>query len=339
MAIPVRLSCILFAASFLFQCRPTSHYVHKQHIKSMKKTISPEFLKKGDTLMIVAPASVLKSTDGIAGGVELAKKWGLEVVVGEHVFDSLGHFAGSDADRLSDMQIALDVPSVKAVWMARGGYGTNRIIDKINFSKFLKRPKWIIGFSDITVLHNHIHNLGIQTIHANMATGMDSLLRDESAVESLRKALFGETLRYEIPPSGKNRLGQATGELVGGNLSILASLLGTPSDIDTRGKILFIEEVGEALYRIDRMIVSLKRNGYFEHINGLIIGDFSNITPNEPEFGKSLEDIILEAVGNRGIPVLFNFPAGHLPKNNALILGDKISLEVNQDGAVVDFKN
>lgn len=338
MAIPIRLSCIFFAASFLFQCSPVLHYEQQKHIKSMKKIIPPEFLKKGDTLMIVAPASAMKSTDGITGGVELAQKWGLEVVVGEHVFDSLGHFAGSDANRLSDMQIALDIPSVKAVWMARGGYGTNRIIDRINFSKFLKKPKWIIGFSDITVLHNHMHNLGIQTIHANMATGMDSL-RDESAVESLRKALFGEPLHYEIPPSEKNRLGKATGELVGGNLSILASLLGTPSDIDTRGKILFIEEVGEALYRIDRMIVSLKRNGYFEHINGLIVGDFSNITPNEPEFGKSLEDLILEAVGNRGIPVLFNFPAGHLPKNNALILGGKISLEVNQEGAVVDFQN
>lgn len=304
----------------------------------MKKMIVPEYLKIGDTIMIVAPASVLKSTDAIAGGVELAQNWGLEVIVGKHVFDSLGHFAGSDLDRLSDVQAALDNPAVKAIWMARGGYGTNRIVDQINFSKFLKTPKWVIGFSDLTVLHNHIHNLDIQTIHANMATGMDSL-RDESAVESLRKALFGVPLRYEISPSGKNRLGKASGELVGGNLSILASLLGTPSDIDTRGKILFIEDVGEALYRIDRMIISLKRNGYFEHINGLIVGDFSNITPNEPEFGKSLEDIILEAVGDRDIPVLFNFPAGHLPKNNALIFGDKISLEVNQEGAIVNFKN
>lgn len=304
----------------------------------MKKTISPAFLKPGDSIMIVAPASVLKSADAIAGGVELARNWGLEVIVGTHVFDSLGHFAGSDADRLSDLQSGLDDPSIKAIWMARGGYGTNRIVDKINFSKFLKNPKWIIGFSDITVLHNHIHNLGIQTIHANMATGMDSL-RDESAVESLRKSLFGEELQYEIPTSDKNRFGKANGALVGGNLSILASLLGTPSDVDMQGKILFIEDVGEALYRIDRMMISLKRNGYFDHINGLIVGDFSNIVANDPEFGKTLEDIVLEAVGGRNIPVLFNFPAGHLPKNNALIFGKKISLEINQKGGVVNFKN
>jgi muramoyltetrapeptide carboxypeptidase len=338
MAIPIRLICILFVASFLFQCSSTPHYAHQKHFKSMKKIIAPEFLKKGDTLMIVAPASVLKSTDGIAGGVELAKDWGLEVIVGTHVFDSLGHFAGSDANRLSDLQTAFDNPSVKAIWMARGGYGTNRIVDEIDFSKFLKKPKWVIGFSDITVLHNHIHNLSVQTIHANMATGMDSL-RDASAVESLRKAIFGEPLRYEIAPSEKNRFGKANGELVGGNLSILASLLGTPSDVDMQGKILFIEDVGEALYRIDRMMISLKRNGYFKHINGLIVGDFSNIVANEPEFGKTLEDIVLEAVDGRNIPILFNFPAGHLPKNNALILGKKISLEVNQKGGVVNFQN
>ena len=304
----------------------------------MKNINAPEFVKKGDTLMIVAPASVLKSADAIAGGVELAQNWGLEVVVGKHVFDSLGHFAGPDDARLSDLQLALDNPAVKAIWTARGGYGTNRIVDQINFSKFLKNPKWVIGFSDITVLHNHIHNLGVQTIHANMATGMDDL-RDELAVESLRKAIFGERLHYEIATTEKNRVGKAGGVLVGGNLSILASVLGTPSNIDTHGKILFIEDVGEALYRIDRMIISLKRNGYFEHISGLIVGDFSNITPNEPEFGKSLEDIILEAVGERDIPILFNFPAGHLPKNNALILGKKISLDVSQKGGVVNFQN
>ncbi len=304
----------------------------------MKKIIASSFLKSGDTIMIVAPASVLKSSDAIAGGVELARNWGLKVIVGTHVFDSLGHFAGSDADRLSDLQSGLDNPSVKAIWMARGGYGTNRIVDKINFSKFLKDPKWVIGFSDVTVLHNHIYNLGIQTIHANMATGMDSL-RDESAVESLRKALFGEELHYEIATSKKNRFGKASGALVGGNLSILASLLGTPSDIDTQGRILFIEDVGEALYRIDRMMISLKRNGYFNHINGLIVGDFSNIVANEPSFGKTLEEIVLEAVGDRNIPVLFNFPAGHLPKNNALIFGKKISLEVNEEGGIVKFQN
>mgnify|MGYP006419741001 FL=1 len=326
---------VLFLISFL-----SFGQTRNDSISKPMKLVQPKYLKAGDSIAIVASAGILiKRKEIIDEAKKLAESWGLKVFIGDHVFNQNNHFAGTDEERASDFQKALDNPSIKAIWCARGGYGSARILDKLEYTKFKAKPKWIVGYSDITAFHSHIHNLGIQTIHAMMGT---SLLFDpeetKQSIETFRKALFGEALRYEINSSEYNKKGDAEGVLVGGNLSILQSMLGSESQLNTDGSILFIEEIGEYKYHIDRMLRSLKRAGYFDNCKGLIVGDMSNIKKNTTAWGSSIEQLILEVVAEFDFPVLFNFPAGHETDNRALILGKTITMNIKSTTSEVIFK-
>lgn len=290
---------------------------------------TPSYLKKGDTVAIVAPAGILKNRKTVINNAKkLVESWGLKVVYGRNMFNQNNHFAGTDDERCQDFQDALDNPNIKAIWCARGGYGSVRILDKLDFTKFKKRPKWIIGYSDITAFHNHVNNLGIETLHALMGISLQDKVEDiPHTIETFRKAIFGDDLFYAIPSSKYNREGVISGELVGGNIAILASMLGSSSQISTDGRILFIEEIGEHKYAIDRMLQSLKRAGYFTKLKAVIVGDISKIKKNSTPWGSSIEQLILEAVP-KNIPVLFDFPAGHESDNRALIFGRKIKLTI-----------
>ncbi|MBL7888996.1 MAG: LD-carboxypeptidase [Bacteroidia bacterium] len=291
------------------------------------KFIQPEFLKKGDKIGIVACARKI-SKEELQPAIDILQNWGLEVVLGKNIFNAEHQFSGTDEERAADLQSMLDDTSIKAVISARGGYGTVRIIDKLDFSTFKKQPKWIIGYSDITVLHSHIHNMGIQTLHATMPINFKV---NEEATETLRKALFGEELRYTFEPHALNKNGKAEGVLVGGNLSLLYALCGSNSDINTNGKILFIEDLDEYLYHIDRMMMNLKRSGKLSGLAGLIVGGMSDMKDNAVPFGKTAEAIILDAVKEYNYPVCFHFPCGHIDRNLAVVLGKKVQLTVKQE--------
>lgn len=290
-----------------------------------------DYLKKGDKIAIAAPARRISKAE-LVPAIGLFESWGLEVVLPEHLFNSDNQFAGDDNTRAQVMQGLLDDPSIKAVICARGGYGTVRIIDRLNFARFQKKPKWIVGYSDITVLHSHIHqNFSIETLHGIMPINIpaDALGKIYPATDSLRKALFGKSLSYSCAPHPLNRVGVARGQLVGGNLSILYSLCGSGSEIDTAGKILFIEDLDEYLYHIDRMLMNLKRNGMFEHLTGLVVGQLSGMHDNAVPFGKTAEEIVWDCVREYQFPVCFNFPAGHNgTENQALILGRPARMEI-----------
>ncbi|PKH52967.1 LD-carboxypeptidase [Tenacibaculum sp. Bg11-29] len=302
------------------------------------KLITPPSLQKGDTIAIVAPAGILKNRKYVIDNAKkLAESWGLKVIYGKHMFNQAHHFAGTDDERCQDFQDALDNPNIKAIWSARGGYGSVRILDKLDFSKFKQNPKWIIGYSDITAFHNHIHTIGVETIHGIMGASMqDKPEVIEKSVISLRKALFGERLRYETSFSKYNRQGEFKGELVGGNIAILTSMLGSNSQISTDNKILFIEEIGEYKYSIDRMLQSLKRAGYFTKVKGIIVGDMTKIKKNSTPWGSSIEQLILEVIP-KNVPIVFNFPAGHEPDNRALIMGRTVNVSVLEKKAIIKF--
>lgn len=289
----------------------------------------PDFLKKGDKVAIVCPASYIKGDIELA--VKVLKDWGLEVQVGETVRSQFHQFAGTDELRTQDLQAALDDPAIKAVFAARGGYGTVRIIDQLDFSKFKKQPKWIIGFSDITVLHSHIHNqLGIATIHGQMPKSFEE--SSKKAMESLKKALFGKSMDYSYKQTSfLNRTGKGTGELIGGNLAILQSILSSASDGKYDGKILFIEDVGESHYNIDRMLWTLKRANKLAKLQGLIVGGFTSLKDSEPAFGQRFEEIIMDKVQDYGYPVAFDYPAGHIDNNHSLIMGKRLQMEVKNE--------
>jgi len=287
--------------------------------------IQPPYLKKGDKIAIVACAGKL-AEEKVKPAIEILKSWGLEVVIGKHVFSQYNQFSGTDELRAEDLQWALNDNSIKAVISARGGYGAIRIVDKIDFTKFKKSPKWMIGYSDITVLHSHIHNIGIESIHAVMPV---NFLVNAEATESLREALFGEKLSYEIKANTLNRKGKAVAQLVGGNLSLLYALTGSVSDINTDGKILFIEDLNEYLYHLDRMMMNLKRSGKLSKLAGLIVGGITDMKDNEVPFGKSAQEIILDAVKEYNYPVCFDFPAGHIDKNMALYFAKSAEFSVD----------
>jgi len=301
--------------------------------------VRPANLKKGDTIIILSPAGRVKDKTSVDAGIELANHWGLVVFFGNHLLSQDNTFAGTDNQRIEDLQKALDDPSIKAIWAARGGYGAVRIIDNLDFTKFIESPKWIIGYSDITVLHNKVHELGFQSIHGQMPLTLD--LEDpvqKKSIVTLHKALFGKQLSYKFKSSKHNRTGESTGQIVGGNLSIVYSMLSSNTDLDMNGKVLFIEDVGEALYHIDRMMISLKRAGYFKNCRGLIVGDF-RLKKNEGNtFGKTLEEIILEAVEGTNFPVIFDFPAGHIDDNRAIILGSYVDLKVTEKKIRITFR-
>ena len=297
--------------------------------------IMPQYLKKGDTVAIVATARKIdKST--LLPGIKLLESWGLKVILGKTIGMEQNQLAGADWQRATDFQEMLDNPSVKAIWAAKGGYGTVKIVDRIDFSNFKKNPKWIVGFSDVTVLHSHINKLGFQTLHAMMA--ISTLSATAAAKESLRKALFGEKLEYSIPHHAFNKLGQAKGELIGGNLSVLYSIQGSVSEVDFKNKILFIEDLDEYLYHIDRMMTNLKRNGSLKNLKGIIVGGMTSMNDNEIPWGKDALEIIQEIVKDLNIPIAYNFPAGHIKDNRALILGETISFEVTDKETRVIFE-
>src|ERR1035437_1378869 len=289
---------------------------------------TPPYLKKGDKIGITAPARKI-SKEEIQFAADTFKKWGLEVVFGKNLFGSENQYSGSDEQRTEDMQKMLDDASIRAIISARGGYGTLRIIDKLDFKIFQEKPKWIIGYSDITVLHSHIHqNFEIETLQATMPINFH---KDEESVETLKKVLFGETISYKINSHPLNRNGKAEGTLVGGNLSLLYALKGSKSGISTSGKILFIEDLDEYLYHIDRMMISLKRAGKLSHLAGLVVGGMTDMKDNTIPFGKTAEQIISDAVKEFDYPVCFGFPAGHAQKNLALPFGRRANLKVSGD--------
>ncbi|KQB98817.1 LD-carboxypeptidase [Pedobacter sp. Hv1] len=293
----------------------------------------PPYLKKGDKIAIVCPAKKLPKP--IDAAIETLKAWGLEVVLGQTLTSTYHQFAGTDELRAADLQHYLDDPSIKAIIAARGGYGTIRIIDRLDFSAFEQNPKWLIGFSDITILLSHaLATLNTQSIHGQMPYTFDSSTPE--ALDSLRKALFGEEISYTYQSEFTNCEGTAEGILIGGNLSLLIAVEGSVSEMDYEGKILFLEDVGEHEYSIDRMMRLLKRNGKLAQLKGLIVGAFNEISEETIPFGQTPEEIILELVKDYGYPVCFNFPTGHIDDNRAMILGKNVSLQVAKHN--VQFK-
>lgn len=298
---------------------------------------TPPFLKKGDTVGLVAPARKI-TREELCHAIHVFEEWGLTVQETPHLYHSNNQFSGTDAQRASDFQSLLNDSKVKAVFCVRGGYGCARIIDKLDFSTFSEQPKWVVGFSDITVFHAHIHkHLQTETLHAAMPV---SITRDgisAPALESIRQALFGESLSYKVPSHPFNRKGTASAVLCGGNLSVIYSLMAGPSDVHTENKILFIEDLDEYLYHVDRMMVCLERAGRLSALAGLIVGGMNKMNDNPVPFGKIAYEIIRDTVAPYGYPVCFGFPAGHIKDNNALILGRKVELKVGDGGATLTF--
>lgn len=297
--------------------------------------VTPPYLKPGDAIGITSTARKI-TTEELGYFLNLVKEWGLKPVLGATIDSQKDQFAGDDALRTAEFQKFLDDPDIKAIWCARGGYGTVRIVDSLDFTEFRRNPKWIVGYSDVTVLHSHIHTFGIETLHANMPSEMEK--KTAATRNTAKNVLFGEpySLQYS-DPSPLNRAGTARGQLVGGNLSILYSLTGSPSALETKGKVLFIEDLDEYLYHIDRMMQNLKRNNMLEHLAGLIVGGFSDMHDNKVPFGQSAPEIVHEIVRNYNFPVSFNFPAGHIKDNRALILGRTVDLVVTSENTTVKF--
>lgn len=288
----------------------------------------PTNLKQGDKIAIVSTARKL-SLKELQPGIDILKSWGLEVVLGENLFEEEYQFAGSTKQRTADFQNAIDDDSIKAILCARGGYGTVKIIDELDFSTFINNPKWIIGYSDVTVLHNHINqNYNIQTMHAAMPFGFKD--NTEEAIDSIKKVLFGELLTYQFESHQLNRNGVGEGILVGGNLSIIYSLTGTKSQIDTSGKLLFLEDLDEYLYHVDRMMMNLDRAGLLNNLTGLIVGGMTDMNDNAVPYGQTAKEIILETVSKYNYPVCFDFFAGHLNDNRALPMGEQAKLKVSE---------
>jgi muramoyltetrapeptide carboxypeptidase len=296
--------------------------------------IRPNYLKEGATVAIVSTARKISKKELIPA-ITILKKWGLKVVLGISIEAEDHQFAGNDELRTFDFQTMLDHPEIDAIWCARGGYGTVRIIDQLDFSNFKNHPKWIIGYSDVTVLHAHLHQLGIETLHAQMPLSIET--KSGATINSIKATLFGEKHEIRIPSGKNNCNGKASGHLIGGNLSILYSLCGSPSALNTKGKILFIEDLDEYLYHIDRMLQNLKRNGMFDQLEGLIVGGMTQMHDNEIPFGKSAEEIILSICSEYNFPIAFNFPAGHVDDNRALIMGRIVSLEVLKNEVSLNF--
>lgn len=288
---------------------------------------TPAYIDTSDLIRIVAPAGKVRPGN-VKAAVKMLRYEGFRVVEGKHLYDEVNQFAGTDDDRAADLQEALDDHSSRAIFMARGGYGLLRIIDRLDFSRFVRNPKWVTGFSDITVLHSHLHNLGIETIHSVMPNSFPADCMKDRPVESLLRTITGEQPRFSMNSHPLNRPGEVNASVTGGNLTLLTALLGSESETVTAGKILFIEDVGEHLYRIDRMMHSLKRAGKLDKIKGLIVGQFSDMLDGTTPFGKTAEEIIAEAVAEYSYPVAFGFPAGHDPENLAFILGRETTLTV-----------
>ncbi|MDE5419262.1 LD-carboxypeptidase [Labilibaculum sp. DW002] len=295
----------------------------------------PAALIKGDKIGIVSPAGKM-DPEKVGIAVQKLEDVGYKVVLGNHVFDEKDQFAGSDMDRLSDFQKMLDDPEIKAILCSRGGYGCVRILEHLDFDLFMRNPKWIIGYSDITVFHSYLNNiLGVESLHATMPINFPAEGDDNKSVRSLINTISGDQEDYSISSHELNRIGQSEGELVGGNLSILYSLRGTVMDFETHGKILFIEDVGEELYHLDRMMRNLKIGGKLSELQALIVGGMSEMKVGNPNFGKSAYEIINEVVEHYNYPVVYDFPAGHIKENWTLPMGRFLKLNVSDQ--IVNF--
>lgn len=289
--------------------------------------LSIPFLQKGDKVAIISPASPPK-TDQWIEGLAMLEQWGLEIIVSPHHLAKHFGLAGTDQQRLHDLQWALNEASIKAIFPIRGGYGSSRLIDQLDFSLFKQHPKWIVGFSDITALLMHLSSLGFPSIHGPMP---HNFLQPggEIALENLKRLLFNEQFQLEIPSNSSNKLGTAEGEIIGGNLSLIVHLIGTKSFPCLKGKILLLEEIGENLYHIDRMLVQLKRGGFLSELAGMIVGGFTDCKEASLEMGKSVNELILEHTSDYNYPIIFEFPAGHIPNNQPILFGVKSNLLVN----------
>jgi muramoyltetrapeptide carboxypeptidase len=302
----------------------------------------PQPLHPGDTIAIIPTARAITAAE-LQAGIALAESWGLKVRLGAGIGRKHFQQAGTDAERAADLQAALVDDDVKAIWCARGGYGTVRIMEQVDLNVLLKKPKWVVGFSDVTVLHSALHNMGVSSLHAQMPFHIAG--KSAACVDTLKAALFGAPMAIECASSStesnpvQDRIGSCEGQLVGGNLSILYALRGTPYDLGTTGKILFIEDLDELLYHVDRMVMNLKLGGLFNDLAGLVVGTMTDMRDKNPAdpFGQSAEQIIWDAVKDKDYPVCFNFPAGHIVDNRALALGQKVKLNVTREGASLSF--
>lgn len=303
--------------------------------------IIPPFLESGDTVGVLSPAGYIKYHDLLPGLAWLRDSLNFNIIEGKALTAVNGQFAGSDEERLTDLQAMLDNPDIKAIFMARGGYGCSRIIDKVDWTAFKKYPKWLIGFSDITVLLAQAYQEGTASIHGPM---IRHILQDggELAVDSLQKLLAGQPVKYSVQPHIYNNLGTATGELIGGNLCLFTHLIGSVSQPDTKGKILFLEDIGEYYYNLDRMVIQMKRAGIFDQLSGLIIGQFSEMKDiSSSDFGMKAWEIIQYHTKEFTYPKIFDFPVGHVPDNRPLPLGIPVQLHVSPDqvSLMIDFQS
>jgi len=291
----------------------------------------PPYLQPGDTIAITCPAGFLDFEKTFVAKQTL-ESWGFRVILGDTVGREHFYFSGTDEARLKDLQQFLDDDSIKAILMGRGGYGLSRIIDRIDFHKFTQRPKWICGFSDITILHSHIHaRFDIATLHSPMCGAFKPDTVESEHIRSLKAALTGAAVPYPLISNEHNRNGEASGVLVGGTLAILAHLSGSVSQMDTKGKILFIEDIGEYLYNIDRMLINLQRAGMLDGLAGLVCGRFTDLQDTTRPFGQDIYRIISDKVSAYDYPVAFDFPVGHDDINYALPLGLPYRFEVNDN--------
>lgn len=295
---------------------------------------APKHLKKGDTIGIVSTARKISLSE-LSLAINVFEEWGLNVKVGKTIGAEFHQFAGEDEVRAADFNEMLSDNSIKAIICARGGYGTARIINKIDFSSLKKNPKWICGFSDVTVLHNALHNIGLQSIHSVMPVQVPTT--SNSSMETFRKALFGEKLSYEWSSHSLNKGGKAESVILGGNLSIIYSLGGTKYDTSTKEKILFIEDLDEYLYHIDRMMYNLKLSDKLFQLKALVVGGMNDMNDNKIPFGFEAEEIISLACKDYHFPICFGFSAGHISENNTIVFGAKVQLEVNDENSRLNF--
>ena len=302
--------------------------------------ISPPVLRKGSKVTILSSARKIAPAE-LRAPIALLKNWGLKVELGKNIYSADNQFAGTVQQRIQDLQNALDDPSCEAIIFARGGYGSVQLIDHLNFNSFLKNPKWLVGYSDVCVFHSHLQQLlSCESIHATMPVNFPKSGKDNQSTIALKEVLFGEAPKYHFLKRNKlNRNGSTKAEVVGGNLSILYSLTGTASSLNTNNKILFLEDLDEYLYHIDRMMMNLKRAGMLENLSGLLIGGMTSMNDNLIPFGKTAEEIIADNVKEYSFPVAFDFPAGHLDENLPLILGRKAALEVSENGVLLEFND
>jgi muramoyltetrapeptide carboxypeptidase len=299
------------------------------------RAVTPPYLRAGDKVGIVCTARKTGRLE-IDHAVRKLKSWKLEPVIGNSVGASLNQFAGDDWFRARDVQWMMENPEIRAIFCARGGYGTVRIVDKLTYAPLVKNPKWMIGFSDVTVLHSHIHSqLNIETVHGPMAINFKSSSKD--SLNSLRDVLFGKKVSYKVKSHSLNIFGKGKGQLVGGNLSVLYSICGSRSDISTKGKILLLEDLDEYLYHVDRMMMQLKRTNKLRNLAGMIVGGFTKMKDNETPYGMNALEIIHDHAKEYGYPVAFGFPSGHIMDNRAMILGRQVTLDVSAKGSSVNF--